>query len=131
MAYAGRIVPAGPQLVQLLEASSQFVFDYVDHVMGRVIAEAQHEREEVLGGALARRTETIRLILDGAPIDRQTASERLGYELARRHTALVLWAEPAGNIQGALESAANILAQAAGARRPLTLPAGTSTLWAW
>jgi len=131
MAYAARVVPPGPQLVQLLEASSQFVFDYVDHVMGRVIAEAQREREEVLGGALARRTETIRLILDGAPIDRRRASERLGYQLARRHTALVLWAEPGGDIQGALEPAATMLARAAGAHRPLTLPAGTSTLWAW
>jgi DNA-binding PucR family transcriptional regulator len=131
MAYAARVVPPGPQLVQLLEVSSQFVFDYVDQVLGRVIAEAQHEREEVLGGALARRTETVRLILDGAPIDRRRASERLGYQLARRHTALVLWAEPAGDIQGALEPAATILARAAGAHRLLTLPAATSTLWAW
>jgi DNA-binding PucR family transcriptional regulator len=131
MAYAARIVSPGPQLVQLLEVSSQFVFGYVDHVMGRVIAEAQREREEVLGGALARRTETVRLILDGAPIDRRRASERLGYQLARRHTALVLWAEPAGDVQAALEPAATILAGAAGAHRPLTLPAGTSTLWAW
>jgi DNA-binding PucR family transcriptional regulator len=131
MAHATRVAAPGPQLSDLLETSSQLLFDYVDRIVGRVIAEAQHEREEVLGGALARRTETVRLILDGAPIDRQTASERLGYELAHRHTALVLWAEPAGTIQGALESAANILAQAAGTRRPLTLPAGTSTLWAW
>ena len=96
-----------------------------------MVVEAQREREEVLGGALARRTEAVRLILDGAPLDRERASERLGYELGRRHTALVLWAEPAGEIQGALESAATLLAQAAGARRPLTLPAGTSVLWAW
>jgi hypothetical protein len=32
---------------------------------------------------------------------------------------------------GALESAAVLLAQAAGSQRPLTLPAGTRTLWAW
>jgi DNA-binding PucR family transcriptional regulator len=131
MAYAARVVPPGPQLVQLLEASSQFVFDYVDQVLGRVIADAQREREQVLGGALARRTEALRLILDGAPIDRQRASERLGYQLARRHTALVLWAEPASDTQGALEPAATLLARAAGAHRPLTLPAGTTTLWAW
>jgi DNA-binding PucR family transcriptional regulator len=131
MARAAGVVPPGPQLVQLLMSSSQLVFDYVDQVLGRLLADAQREREEVLGGALARRTETVRLILDDAPIDRQRASERLGYELFRRHTALVLWAEPPGEIQGALESAANILARAAGARPPLTLPAGTSTLWAW
>lgn len=131
LATAARVVPPGPDLVQFLDVSSRLMFDYVDHVLGRVLAEAQREREEVLGGALARRTETVRLILDGAPIDRQLASERLGYELARRHTALVLWAEPAGDVQGALESALTLLAQAVGAHRPLTLPAGTSTLWAW
>ncbi|WP_409434951.1 PucR family transcriptional regulator [Mycobacterium sp. SMC-14] len=131
MAHAARIVPPGPLLIELLNASSQRMFEYVDHVVSHVIAEAQREREEVLGGALARRAETIRLILDDAPIDSRRASEQLGYELGRHHTALVLWAPPLGEIQGALESAAGVLAQAAGARRPLTLPAGTSTLWAW
>lgn len=131
MDCAARVVPPGPELVELLTSSSRYVFEYVDQVLGRVIAEAQREREEVLGGALARRTEAVRLILDGAPMDRQQASERLGYQLARRHTALVLWAEPAGEVPGALESAATLLARAAGAHRPLTFPAGTSTLWAW
>ena len=131
LAYSARVVPPGPELIEVLELSSQLMFEYVDAVLARVLAEAQREREEILGGALARRTEAVRLILDGAPIDQRRASERLGYELDRRHTALVLWAEPAGDVQGALESAATMLARAAGARRPLTLPAGTSTLWAW
>jgi DNA-binding PucR family transcriptional regulator len=131
MAYAAGVVPPGPRLMELLEASSELMFDFVDQVVGRVLAEAQREREAVIGGALARRTETIRLILDGAPIDRRRASERLGYELDRRHTALVLWAEPGREIAGSLESAASLLARAAGAHRPLTFPAAASTLWAW
>lgn len=137
MAHAETVVLPGPELVQLLAVSSRLLFEFVDHVMGRVIAAAQHEREEVLGGALARRTETVRLILDGAPIGTRRASERLGYELTRRHTALVVWAEtadregPGDHRHGALESAATVLARAAGAPGPLTFPAGTSTLWAW
>jgi DNA-binding PucR family transcriptional regulator len=131
MANANRVVESGPLLVQLLETSSQRIFGYVDHAISRVIAVAQHEREEVLGGALARRTETVRLILDGAPIDSDRASERLDYQLTRRHTALVLWAQPPGDVQGALESAAAVLARAARARTPLTLSVGPSTLWAW
>jgi DNA-binding PucR family transcriptional regulator len=131
LTYAARVVPPGPELIEVLENSSRLIFEYVDQALARVLVEARREREEVLGGALARRTEAVRLILDGAPIDERRASERLGYELARRHTALVLWAEPAGDVQGALESAATGLAKAAGANRPLTLPAGTSTLWAW
>jgi DNA-binding PucR family transcriptional regulator len=131
LAMAARVLPPGPELVEFLEISSRLVFDYADRVLGRVLEEAHRERERVLGGALARRTETIRLILDGAPIESRRGSERLGYDLSRRHTALVLWAEPPGDVQGALESAATLLARAAGVHRPLTLPAGTSTLWAW
>jgi DNA-binding PucR family transcriptional regulator len=132
MDYAGRTVTDGPALTELLQVSSQRMFDFIDHVIGLVIAEAQREREEVLGGALARRTETVRLILDGAPMDRTRAGERLGYQLGRRHTAMVLWAEPVTDaVHGALEAAATVLARAVGAHRPLTVPAGTSTLWAW
>jgi DNA-binding PucR family transcriptional regulator len=128
---ASTVVGSGPEFAAVLEASLALLFQYVDDVLSRVLAEAQREREEILGGALARRTETARLILDGAPIDTQTASRRLGYELARRHTAVVLWADAPGAPQGVLESAAALLAQATAARRPLTLPAGTSTLWVW
>jgi DNA-binding PucR family transcriptional regulator len=132
MSASARIVPSGPVLVEVLQRSSRFLFDYVDQVIARVIAEAQREREEVLGGALARRIETVRLILDGAPIDRRRAGERLGYELDRRHTALVLWTESRGEVvQGVLEAGAGVLAQAAGAHRPLIFPAGNSVLWAW
>ncbi|WP_040631007.1 PucR family transcriptional regulator [Smaragdicoccus niigatensis] len=127
---ATEVVGSGPEFAAVLEASLALLFKYVDDVLSRVLAEAQHEREEILGGALARRAETVRLILDHAPIDERAASNRLGYELRRRHTAVVLWAEVRVP-QGALESAAELLAQAAGGRRPLTLVAGTSTLWAW
>jgi DNA-binding PucR family transcriptional regulator len=55
------------------------------------------------GGALTRRTETVRLILDGAPIDERVAAGRLGYELTRRHTALVLWLDSPTGDNGELE----------------------------
>ncbi len=131
LACAYEIVEPGPELIGVTELSLSLVFRFIDQTLGRVLAEAQREREEVIGGALARRTETIRLIVDGAPIDPTAASRRLGYELDRRHTAVVVWAESAVAPHGALESTAVLLAQAAGSPRPLTLPAGTTTLWAW
>ena len=131
LACAYEIVEPGPELIGVTELSLSLAFRFIDQTLGRVLAEAQREREEVIGGALARRTETIRLILDGAPIDPSAASRRLGYELDRRHTAVVVWTESAVAPHGALESAAVLLAQAAGSQRPLTLPAGTTTLWAW
>jgi DNA-binding PucR family transcriptional regulator len=121
----------GELLVQVLDLGSSLMFNYVDAVLDGVLAEAARERADLLGGALARRTETVRLILDGAPITERRASQLLGYELDRDQTALVLWVEPAGQAHGALERAAIALAQATGAKRPLTLPAGTTALWAW
>ena len=131
MAHATRIAPPGPVLMDLLQVSSERMFDYIDHGLSQVIAATQREREEMLGGALARRAETIRLVLDDAPIHSDRASERLGYQLSRRHTALVLWAGPGGEAQGMLESVATTLARSVGARPPLTLSVGPSALWAW
>ena len=131
MEVAAATVPDGPELIELLDVSSELMFGFVDGVIGGLLAQVQREREELLGGALAQRTATVRLILDGAPVDRERASQSLGYELARRHTAAVLWAEPPGLVQGALERAATALAHAARAGRPLMLPAGTSALWVW
>ena len=131
LACAYEIVEPGPELIGVIELSLSLAFRYVDQTLGRVLAEAQREREDIIGGALARRTETIRLILDGAPVDPTAASRRLGYELDRCHTAVVVWTESPVAPHGALESTAQLLAQAAGSGRPLTLPAGTTTLWAW
>jgi DNA-binding PucR family transcriptional regulator len=128
---AAEVIEPGPMFASVLEASLAVLFKYVDGVLSRVVAEAQHEREEILGGALALRAGTARLILDDAPIDIATASRRLGYDLNRPHTALVLWAEGAGVAQGALESAALLLSRSVGARRPFIMAAGTSTLWVW
>ena len=131
MEAAAEIAGPGPELIELLDASSHLMFTYVDQVVDGLLGQVTREREELLGGALAQRTATVRLILDGAPVETERASRQLGYDLARRHTAVVLWAEPPGLVQGALERAAHALARAVGGGRPLTLPAGTAALWAW
>lgn len=131
MAIAEQVAPSGPELSDVLNVSLELLFTYVDAILARVITEIQRERERVLGGALARRTETIRLILDGAPLETTVASHRLGYDLARHHTALVLWTDTSEQLPGSLEAAALAVARAAGARQPLILSVGTRTLWAW
>jgi DNA-binding PucR family transcriptional regulator len=131
MNVAEEVTSSGRELAAVLDTSLDLLFRYVDDILGAVIAEMQHEREQVLGGALARRAETIRLILDGAPLDASAASQRLGYDLARRHTALVLWTETPAPGQAALEATALAVARAAGVRQPLMLSAGVTALWAW
>ncbi|MEB3033145.1 PucR family transcriptional regulator [[Mycobacterium] nativiensis] len=131
MQLAPLIAPSGPQLVEMIDRFAAVLFAYVDAALLELVAEAQRLREEMAGGALARRAETVRLILDGAPIDERVATGRLGYELTRQHTALVLWLDgPAGD-NGELESLAMALARSVHARQPLTVAAGVRTLWAW
>lgn len=123
-------IATGSELAAVLNPSLDLLFTYIDAVLGHVIAEMQREREQVLGGALARRAETIRLVLDGAPVDVDTASARLGHDLRRHHTALVLWSD-ADAPPTALEATAVALARLARVRQPLTLSAGTFVLWGW
>ncbi len=130
MAAADRCAPAD-QLADVLKISAGLMFNYGNDALDRVLAEVEREREQVRGEALARRGETIRLLLDGAPLDPFVAGQRLHYDLARHHTALVLWTDAGDEAHGELETTAATLAHARGARRPLTLAAGVGTVWAW
>jgi DNA-binding PucR family transcriptional regulator len=127
---AAELVADRDELVEVLRISSVLISDYIDGVLARVLSRAEEEREELLRGGLARRAETVRMILDDVPITEQRASERLGYELSQTHTCVVLWSEDAAE-QGALDRAAHTLARAVGARHPLVLPATAAALWAW
>ncbi|MDX8150707.1 helix-turn-helix domain-containing protein [Patulibacter brassicae] len=120
-----------PDLVALLDFASRSLFGYVDGVLQELMTTMDAERDEVAGGALARRRETVQLILDDAPISQQRASTMLGYELARRHTAVILWAAAGSVASGDLERACGALAGVLGARRPLTVPAGSAAVWCW
>lgn len=131
MTAAEEVATSRDDLASVLNLSLDLLFRYVDGVLGRVIAEMQREREQVLGGALARRAETIRLVLDGAPLDDATVATRLRLDVRRRHTALVLWRAGGEGDAVALETAAVAVARIAGGPGPLTLAAGTTTLWAW
>ena len=117
-----------------MNAIGQFgslLFTYVDSVLVALMAEGQRLREAMAGGGLAKRVETVRLLLDGAPIDEKLASERLGYELSGYHTALLLWLDGAARDGGELEAVAGALARQTGARSPLTVTAGVRSLWVW
>jgi DNA-binding PucR family transcriptional regulator len=118
-------------LREMLDISSRSIASYVDATIDRVRAQIDREREQLLSGTRAQRLETVTLILDGAPITKQRASTRLGYELDRPHTAYIVWSDPGGVPQGELERTANKLAEFAGARRPFTVAASATSLWAW
>lgn len=133
MQVAAERIDDRAQLVAVLERSTASMNAYVDRVLDSLLTQIQHERETTLGGEPTRRAETIRMILDaGTPLPIESrAGAQLGWELARPHTAMIVWSEAGEADSRLLEQAAATVSAAGGCGRPLTLLAGGSTLWAW
>jgi DNA-binding PucR family transcriptional regulator len=120
------------ELRELLDVTARSIFTFVDETVEGIQDLIDREREQLVRGTHAERLETVNLILEGAPITAARAGERLRYELSARHTAAVVWSDgPPRDAEGALERAADVLARAAGARRPFTVAASARSLWVW
>jgi DNA-binding PucR family transcriptional regulator len=116
-----------------VELCSSFMFTYIDRVSDAVVEEYSAERGRWVRSAAAMRAEVVRTVLDGGPVDRDSASASLSYELRRHHVALVVWSEAPLGLDGlgSLERAATAAAGALGCREPLIVSAGGATIWAW
>lgn len=92
------------------------------------------ERDRFVRGALARKIEIVNAIVAGETIELDRTERALGYDLQRHQTALVMWrdrSDVAGDTLGGLELLAHQLAGAVDASRPLLVPSGSGSLWAW
>jgi DNA-binding PucR family transcriptional regulator len=121
-------------LLAATRRSLDHLFAHHDFLLERLSAEYQRERERFVRSADALRREMIHAILANEPVDLDRAASLLGHDLRRHHLGLVLWAtasrdEPA--VTPRLERAAASAAEWFGARKPLLLPEGTATMWAW
>lgn len=127
---AFRVTDDHQALHELLRLTSRSIFAYVEETLEGITATIRADRAQLRDATSAARAEAVALILEGAPISERRASQLLGYEVGRAHTALIVWSDdtPA---EGALEAATNDLARMSGAARPLTLPVGLSTMWVW
>ncbi len=131
MEIAFELTSDAGELRELLAVSARSIFGFVDATIVGILAQIQAERDELTRGSHAERLEVVGLIIGGAPISRQRASARLGYELDATHTGAVIWSDGPDPDPGALDQAAEGLAAAAGARRPFTVVASAAALWAW
>ncbi|WP_068271976.1 PucR family transcriptional regulator [Aldersonia kunmingensis] len=118
------------ELREMLAVSSASISAFIDATLAGIEAQIRRERDELTGGAHARHREVVALILDGAPITRQRAQERLGYRLDQRHTAAVVWTEDPATDARRLDRVADALGRAANTR-PLSILASTATRWVW
>jgi DNA-binding PucR family transcriptional regulator len=118
-------------LHELLAITSQSIFAFVDGTVAIVQERIAAERAAIARGTRTVRLETVRLVLERAPIAPDRASHRLGYELAGPHVAAVLFAEP-GTLDAAdLRAAADRVLHAIGTRRALSVEGSEWALWLW
>lgn len=119
------------ELRELIDVSCRSISEFVDDTIAAITTRIAHEREELTQGTHAERRETVSLLLEGAPIPRSRAEQRLGYRLDGRHTAAIVWCDEPRPDLAALDRAAELIGAAAGDARPLAVLASAATRWVW
>jgi DNA-binding PucR family transcriptional regulator len=126
------LAPDTEVLRAMLDVTSRSTTAFVDETLRAIQTQMERERQELTRGTHVERLDFVNLILEGAPISTQRASERLRYQLAGPHTAAILWSDAATTPDnGLLERACDSLARAVGSPRPFTVVASATSLWAW
>src|SRR6266567_1897583 len=114
------------QLRELLDVSCRSISDFVDDTIASLTEVITRERKELTQGTHAERRETVSLLLDGAPIPRSRAEQRLGYRLGGRQTAAVVWCDEPREDLAALDRAVELIGTCAGDTRPLSVLASAA-----
>ncbi|WP_280370659.1 PucR family transcriptional regulator [Nocardia wallacei] len=142
-----RQLPANTEratLLRLFDRSTRWISTSIEALTDTFM----EERERGLRAALNQRTEIVRALLAGEELDADQATARLGYRLAQRHLACVLWTEKnatgvltvadgvplapgESETLGLLERMAARSAATVGNGAVLTVPSGAAALWAW
>jgi DNA-binding PucR family transcriptional regulator len=118
---------------RVLSHISHHLFAYIDAVCTDLVDDYEHERAQWIRGAAAARAELVSAIVERQPVDARAAIEKLRYDIARDHVALIVWGDPprAAEQVGSLEREATALAAALGGGPVLTVPIGERAVWAW
>jgi DNA-binding PucR family transcriptional regulator len=116
---------------RVLARISHHLFAYIDAVCTDLVDDYEQERAQWIRGAAAARAELVSAIVGRDPVDARLASEKLRYDVSRRHVALIVWADPRQTTDGSLEREATTLAAALGGGPVLTVPIGERVVWAW
>ncbi len=131
MAIGFELTSDHPELRELLDVSARSISSFIDATIASISAQMFAERDELTRGTHAERREVVALVHDGAPINPESASQRLGYALGQVHRAAIVWSEDHEPDLSLLERAGDALARAVAAPRPLTVVASAATLWLW
>lgn len=130
MATAFQLTSDPAELRELLEVSARSMSAFIDDTVAEVYAHLQAERDKLASEMHAERRQVLAQILSGGAVHRQAESQ-LGYRLAQRHTAAVIWAEKPGIDPGDLDRAVQALSDAPDGRAPLSVRIDDTTRWVW
>ncbi|NGN62728.1 PucR family transcriptional regulator [Streptomyces sp. A7024] len=119
------------ELRELLDVSCRSITTFVDDTIAAVAGLIAEQRDDLAQATHAERRETVSLLLHGAPLPRDRAEQRLGYRLAGRHTAAIVWTEEPHADAAALGRVTDLIAASAADPHPLTVLAGEATRWLW
>ncbi len=118
-------------LQEALDVASRSLERYIDDTLTALAELLESERAELARGSHAQKFETVSLVLEGAPLNSDRASERLNYRFDGRHVAAVLWMDPRDSDRRTLQHAAEVLDSAMGAKSSLHVIASSSSMWTW
>jgi len=111
-------------VAQAIQEVAGLTFAFVRALDSGLVRRWTEERERWVRSSAAVQADAVRSLLAGGGADESAVSELLGYELAHRHTAFVVW-RPDGQPDarpGGLDRAASSIADALRGRQRLILP---------
>src|SRR5262249_49758020 len=126
-----RIEMPPEQRVAAVGFVSDALFAFIDRTTTALVEGYELERERWDRSAEARKAEVVAEILGRAPTDLDDASRALGYDLRSWHIGLLLWGDDRAGLVELQRAAVELSEAMTGSPRPLIIPSGGSTLWAW
>ncbi|WP_121794591.1 PucR family transcriptional regulator [Aeromicrobium phragmitis] len=126
--YLRKKEPAVTRRAEALEAGSIRMFDYMQAMTGRTIAEYNRVRDQVLRDVNSQRSQMVRAALAGAT-DGRELGELLGYAVDSTHIGYVAWCEGPDRGPELAEAARRALAGAAA--QHIAVNADGTTVHGW
>lgn len=118
-------------LEEFLDVSSRSISEFIDSNMRVITQIILEEKQAQAHDDHVDKRSLVSRLLDGRDIDTEQFGRRLGYSLAQKHLAYLVWSETAEAQVGELQDLARALANLTGATSALIVFAGPATLWAW
>lgn len=129
-----RHVEEAEALTEAIAYCSAWTFAYVDAVSGPIATAYVAEKGRWARSAAAQRVDEVTSILAGKLVDEQRTSQRLRYDLGRRHIGYVVWTDTPGEdstTDAALEELTVRIGRAIGCTSPLVTSVEPGTISGW